>query len=229
MKPNLTNILIAGSLLLIASDATAQHRRGPGGQFGVSFSAADARGDLGFAIDQGFGLELNGGLPIAADGHLRLRGDAGFLIYGIENIQYCDFGCRVVTDLTTTNSIAYIGVGPELVLARGDIQPYVHATAGMTWFLTTSSVDYNDGWGPEGETTNYSDHTIGFKYGGGIRFRASRRVAIDMGVTRHENGPVTYLTKGDIVDNDDGSITMFPNQSEADLLNFQLGLSFSTR
>lgn len=229
MKPNVTNILLAGTLLLIATDASAQYRRGPGGQIGVSFSAADARGDLGSAIDQGFGLELNGGIPIAADGHLRLRGDAGFLIYGIENIEYCDFGCRIVTDLTTTNSIAYVGVGPELVLARGDIQPYVHATAGMTWFVTTSSVDYNDGYGPEFETTNYSDHTIGFKYGGGIRFRASRRVAIDLGVTRHENGPVSYLTRGDIVDNDDGSITMFPNQSEADLLNFQLGLSFGFR
>ena len=131
----------------------------------------------------------------------------------------------MLTELTTTNSILYAGVGPELVLARGDIQPYVFGTAGGTWFVTSSSVDYNDGYGPSDDTTNYSDHTIGFRYGGGIRFNASRKVGIDLGVTRHDNGTVSYLTKGDIVDNPDGSITMNPNLSEADLLSFNVGIS----
>lgn len=220
------SILVIGSALIMAGEAHAQHRQGPGGQIGVSFSAADARGDLGFAIDQGFGLEVNGGIPLAAEGHLRLRLDGGFLIYGMEHIDYCEFSCRVLTELTTTNSILFAGVGPELVLARGDIQPYVYATAGATWFVTSSSIDYNDGFGPVAETTNYTDHTLGFRYGGGIRFRSGGNVSIDLGVTRHDNGLVSYLTKGDIVDNPDGTITMNPNLSEADLLSFQVGLSF---
>ena len=50
-------------------------------------------------------------------------------------------------------------------------------------------------------------------------------MGIDLGVTRHDNGTVSYLTKGDIVDNPDGSITMNPNLSEADLLSFNVGIS----
>lgn len=226
MGHNVTKaILLVGSALILAGEAQAQYRHGPGGQFGISFTAADARGELAGAIDQGFGLELNAGIPLAGDGHLRLRIDGGFMIYGLERIDYCEFGCRVLTELTTTNSILFAGVGPELVLARGDIQPYVFGTAGATWFVTSSSVDYNDGYGPTDSTTNYSDSTIGFRYGGGIRFGAMNKVAVDLGVTRHDNGVVSYLTKGDIVDNPDGSITMNPNLSEADLLSFQVGIS----
>lgn len=222
-------ILLVGGALICAGEAEAQYRDGPGGHFGISFSAADARGELAGAIDQGFGLELTGGIPLAADGHLRLRLDGGFLVYGLEHIDYCEYSCRVLTELTTTNSILFVGVGPELVLARGDIQPYVFGTVGGTWFVTSSSVDYNDGYGPGDETTNYSDHTFGLRYGGGIRFHATRKVGIDLGVTRHDNGLVSYLTKGDIVDNPDGSITMNPNLSEADLLSFQIGVSIGLR
>ena len=76
---------------------------------------------------------------MAADGRLRL--DGGFIIYRIESVYYFAYGCRVGSELTTTNSILYGGVGPEIVLARGDVQPYVHATAGMSWFVTSSNTD----------------------------------------------------------------------------------------
>jgi hypothetical protein len=221
-----TSILVVGSALILSAEAEAQHRQGPGGSVGVNFVAADAIGDFGFAIDQGFGLDVNAGIPMAADGHLRLRLDGGFMIYGIESVYYCDYGCRVGSELTTTNSIFYGGVGPEIVLASGDIQPYVHATAGMSWFVTSSSVDHHDGYGSSLDTTNYSDHVFGWKFGGGLRVRTGGNLFIDLGVVRHDNGLVSYLTEGDIVDNPNGSVTMYPKLSEADLLSFQLGVSF---
>lgn len=220
-----------GLLLASTADAEAQRieRRGPGGMFGVSFVTADAVGEFGTFVDQGFGLELAGGLPVAAGGHFRLRGDFGFAIYGLERQQYCfSYSCRVVSDLTTTNSILYGGFGPELVLATGAVEPYVHASVGVTGLITSSSLDDHDGHGPYMETTNYSDAVFGWKAGGGLRFRLGngrKPVFLDLGVVHHDNGVADFLTRGDIVDNPDGSITVFPNRSEADLFTYRLGVT----
>jgi hypothetical protein len=69
-------------------------------------------------------------------------------------------------------------VGPEIVLARGDVQPYMHLTAGMSWFVTSSAVDHQPGYGSSLHTTNYSDHVFGWKFGGG---RAGNALFIDLG------------------------------------------------
>ncbi len=218
-----------GALLSFAGSAQAQRPRGPGGFFGVGLVAADAVGELGTFIDQGFGLQFAGGVPMAADGLVRLRGDLGFVVYGLERLEYCySFSCRLGSDLTTTNSVVYGGLGPELVLATGPIEPYAYATAGLAGFVTSSSLDDNDGYGPYLRTTNYSDVVFSWKAGGGLRMRLGngvRPVFLDIGVERHENGVAEFLTEGDIVDYDDGSIGIFPNRSEADLVTFRVGVS----
>lgn len=217
-----------------AQSADAQHRRhdkvrrGPGGSFSVSLVGADAVGDLGTVVDKGFGLQFGGALPMAADGHLRIRGDLGFVVYGIERLHYCGFSCRVSSELTTTNNILYAGIGPELVLSDGDVQPYVYGSAGISYFVTSSSLDDRDGYGPYLQTTNYSDAVYGLWYGGGLRFRmggARRPIFLDLGVERHDNGIANYLTRGDIVDNPDGTVTLYPNRSDADLTSFRLGVT----
>ena len=52
-------------------------------------------------------------------------------------------------------------------------------------------------------------------------------VYLDFGVERHDNGIANYLTEGDIVDHSDGSVTIYPNRSEADLLSFRFGVAVS--
>ncbi len=47
-------------------------------------------------------------------------------------------------------------------------------------------------------------------------------VWLDFGVERHENGVAEFLTKGDIIDHPDGSITVLPNRSEANLVDVPL-------
>lgn len=227
-RGRLESMLVLLGVLALAGRAEAQeYERGPGGAFNVSFIGANAVGDLGTVVDEGFGLELGAGFPMAADGMLRLRADVGFVVYGLEHIDYCGgFGCRVESTLTTTNAMTYGGIGPELVFGSGDVQPYVHTSAGLSWFVTSSSVDDHDGYGPYLETTNYSDVVFGLRYGGGVRFRmGGGRVFLDLGVTQHDNQEASYLTRGDIVDNPDGTITMYPNRSDADFLSFKLGVS----
>ncbi len=206
----------------------AQEPYGPGGALYVNFVVADAVGDLGTAIDQGYGLELGAGLPIAADGHLRLRLDGGFSVYGLERIHYCGLSCRVASTMTTANSILWVGAGPEIVFGSGDVRPYLHGSAGVSWFVTSSSLDDHDGFGPYLETTNYADAVLAWRAGGGLRFRIGNgRTFIDLGATLHDNQIARYLTRGDIVDNPDGTITMYPNASDADLLSFKMGVSIA--
>jgi hypothetical protein len=84
--------------------------------------------------------------------------------------------------------------------------------------------DYDD----FGATTHLSDVVAAWRAAAGIRLRIVNRakpVSIDFGVERHENGIAHFLTEGDILDHADGSISIYPNRSEADLMTFRVGVS----
>ena len=207
--------------------------RGPAAYLGLSFVTADPRGEMGQLVDRGFGGQIDGRLPLDRAGHVRLRGDLGFVVYGHERVRSCwslPVGCRIETDLTTTNSIFYGGLGPELVLTSGAVEPYLYATFGYAWFATRSSLGGADEWDDFASTTNYSDGAFAWRGGGGIRVRVSdgrTPVSLDLGLERHDNGIVDYLTEGDIQDHPDGSVTLFPNRTEAELLTLRVGVSIA--
>lgn len=142
-------------------------------------------------------------------------------------------GCRVELDLTTTNSIAHVNVGPQLMVPHGVVRPYVNAAIGLAYFGTTSQVEGSGNQNePFASTTNFDDITLAWDAGGGVLVRLSggpAPVLLDVGVRYHGNGEVEYLKKGDISDNPDGSISYNPTRSEANLLTFQIGVSVGIR
>jgi hypothetical protein len=163
-------------------------------------------------------------------GVLSLRGDLGFLIYGYESKRVCiqGVGCRIQARLETTNNIAFGGIGPELALPLRGARPYVHAFMGFSYFNTSSSLE--DIWGDESHftTQNLGDGTVSWGVGGGLELNLKRGrtpVSLDLGVRYHENGTVKYLTRGNIVDNPDGSVTLYPILSEANLMSYHFGVS----
>jgi hypothetical protein len=191
--------------------------------------AANPLGELGTFFDQGYGGQFHGAIPIEASRHLRLRADFGFVVYGYERQRMCfgaPIGCRIQADLTTTNSILFGGLGPELVLSTGAVEPYVNASWGVSYFATRSSLGGSNGGEDFASTTNFDDATLAWRVGGGLRVRVKggrTPVSLDFGVERHQNGLADFLTKGDIVDNPDGSITVLPNRAEANLATFRFG------
>lgn len=234
-----TVALAAGTVELVglgALKASAQQvvvvPRQPGGWVGVSLITANPAGELGSYFDQGFGAQLHGGLPLEATGRLRLRGDVGFIIYGYERQRVCfgaPIGCRIEADLTTTNNIFFAGLGPELVLATGTVEPYLNASWGFSYFATTSSLGGSADWGDFANTTNFDDATFAWRAGGGVRWavRGGRKpIYLDFGAEWHQNGLVDFLTEGDIIDYPDGSISMTPHRAEANLTTFHLGVAF---
>jgi len=224
--------LIVTVLLAVHPAEAQRHRRAESaGQFDLSFIAAAPTGELGYFFDQGFGAQFGASYPIDELGHVRLRADFGFLVYGIERQNYCfalPFGCRLNASLTTSNNIAFGGIGPEIVLMTGPVQPYLHASGGFSTFFTTSSLGDDDEYGDSFSTTHLSDVMFAWRAGGGVRVRVAngrKPVSLDFGVERHENGTAEFLRKGDVVDHPDGSITIYPNQSEANLVTFRFGVS----
>lgn len=221
-----------GSKSALKLGSEAQQQSGPRHFVGISFAVADPLGELGAFFDQGFGGQFQGGFGMAREGRLRLRGDLGFLVYGHEHHTVCAWvpiGCRIGLELTTDNTIFYGGIGPELVLMTERLAPYVYGTMGFSYFATVSHLSGADWEGDEGfSTTNYSDGVLAWKVGGGVRVRLSggeHPISLDLGLERHQNGITNFLTKGDIVDHPDGSITLLTNQSEANLMTFRVGFS----
>lgn len=227
---------MAGAALLFlgpfADAADAQRRADRAtGEWGIAFVVADPRGPMGELVERGFGAQVDGSWPLDPAGHVRLRGDLGLVVYGHERYRSCfavPVGCRIEMDLTTTNNIFFGGVGPEIVLATGAVRPYLNASAGFHYFATTSSLSGASEWEDWGNTTNFDDAGFAWRAGGGLRVQLShgrKPVSLDLAVERHDNGIVEYLTEGDIVDHPDGSITLYPTRSEADLLTFRVGVS----
>jgi hypothetical protein len=212
------------------------YRRGasnPRVALGIHLMGADAIGEFGQVVDGGFGLQLDGRFGIDRASILAIRVDGGFMIYGWERQQLCfpvPIGCRVGADLTTTNNVLYAGIGPEIAVP-GRISPYVYGTFGFSWFNTRSSLSGTNAFDndPLFDTRNFSDLVGSLRAGGGLRFQVAGRdggtpISIDLGADYHRNGVTEYLREGDILDNPDGSITLFPNRSEANYLSFRAGV-----
>lgn len=209
--------------------------RPTGGYFGGSFTIAETQGEFADYVDGGLGGSLHYIHALDPDGWLALRVDGGFAIYGYERQTVPlspTLGGRILVDLTTSNNIAWIGVGPQIGVPDGRLRPYVNGYAGYSYLATSSSVEAVDDYYYDDRdyftTTNFDDWS--FSYGGGagvyIPVRGGPQpVSIDLGVRYHNNGEAEYLREGDIQDNPDGSITLYPVRSDTDMLTFHIGFS----
>lgn len=223
---------VCAALLALGPGAAAQVPTTPAGWIWLGFSAAEPQGDLARYFEHGWGGHFGGALPVAAEGFVRLRADFGVLVYGSENRDLCfppPVGCRIGLDLSTTNNIIHGAFGPELVIPAGPVEPYVHGAVGFSYFVTTSSLGGDQAYENIATTTNFSDGSLAWTAGGGLRVRlrgGDKPIFMDFGAEYHENGVMEFLTEGGIVDRPDGSIALFPHRSDADLLVFGLGFSF---
>jgi len=201
---------------------------------GGSLTFADPVGEFANFVNDGWGGSAHVRVPVDRAGLFSLRMDAGFLQYGNERQSVCisvTVGCRIITDLVTTNNIIYLDAGPEIGFDAGPLRPYAGVSAGLAYFETSSSLeDYDDYDYDRGsfDTTNFDDLVLAWRARTGLQIRLTGRgtpVYLDLSTVYHMNGDAEYLTEGDIQDNADGSITVFPTFSEANLVTFQVGVS----
>lgn len=196
----------------------------------VDLLAASPRGAFGDRVDDAWGFLLGGRFLPRPEGPLGLRLDLGMMRYGDEHRQVClpaPIGCRVGAEIDTNNEIYVVGAGPELQAWDGRI--YAFTTLGASIFSTSSSLSGLDDDEAILSTTNQQDVVLALRGGAGVRIplrSGPSPIRLELGAEYHRNGTAEYLVEGDIVDNPDGSITIFPNRTEANVLAFRIGISF---
>lgn len=207
----------------------------PRSYVGAEGTFAHPQGEFGNYISQGWGGGVHYLLRLDPDGWIGLRADASLVNYGHERqrVRFSDtVGDRILLDLTTDNNIALVGVGPQIGLPTGAFRPYANGFVGVSYIFTSSSVGGTASGESFATTTNFDDASFAYGAGGGLYIPLSLRrnpVSLDLGVTYRHNGEAEYLRHGDIVDNPDGSITLFPVRSQTNLLTFHVGVSVGVR
>lgn len=205
---------------------------------GGDVTVAQPVGEFGDYVRNGVGVGLHGLARLGGAGAFAVRLDGNFVQYGRERTSVRlspTVGGRISADLTTSNNIYWIGVGPQLMAPRGTVRPYVNGSVGYTFFETESSLQSprsadNE---PLFRTTNLRDNTV--SYGGGlgtlVRVAGSARsiVFLDLGARYNSNGRVQYLREGDIQDLPNGDVILNPVRSRADLWTYHVGVSIGGR
>jgi opacity protein-like surface antigen len=213
----------------------APFRRAPRSYLGINFTVGQPLGQFSDFIDNGYGVSGNFVYNFDEHGVAGLRIDGTYLNYGNEKKRAClstTIGCRVTVDVNTSNNIVMFGVGPQISVPSGPIQPYLAGTVGLTYFFTESSVEGTSDSSPFAQTTNQDFATFGWTGIGGVRIPVHpgrQPVMIDFGVRYNGNGKAEYLRKGSIVDNPDGSITVNRIRSDANLLTYHVGVVIGIR
>ena len=219
--------------LVAAPTAALAQREGPPAYFfaGGTLGVAEPAGELADHVETGFGITGHVLFRPYAEGFFGLRLDGGYVNYGRESRDVMlspTIGGRITVDLRTSNDILFFGVGPQLGLPTGRVRPYLNGSVGMAYFVTGSSLSGADSDLSFANTTNYDDSV--FSWGGGagayVALRTGRLpIALDLGVRYQRTPDVSYLAEGGIEDRPDGSIALFPIQSDTELLTFQVGVT----
>lgn len=193
---------------------------------------AQPKGEFATQIDSnGFGINVGGLFRLDKEGILSLRGDIGGMQYGSETLHapYLPITGRVALDVETTNSVFWGSIGPQIQVPVGRVEPYMNAAIGFMDFNTSTSVRGSDSDYEYASSTNSDDATSAWIFGGGayLRLGSSKSWKLHAGARYFYGGNATYLAEGDIQDNPDGSVTLFPHHSKTDQVTWQVGVSYT--
>jgi hypothetical protein len=202
------------------------------GWAGGSLALALPSGEFKNYVHVGGGLNGFAAIKLVPDGALSIRLDGTFLLYGSQT-RRVPLGSGplglITVDVTTSNAIFGMNIGPQLAATSGAIRPYAFGGIGFGYFWTSSSVSGSDNSNqPFASSTNFGDGTFAVRAGGGVwieAFHGRTPVAIDVGVQYVRNGRVSYLREGSITFDALGNPVFHPIRSETHLWMIHVGVS----
>jgi hypothetical protein len=197
--------------------------------FGGDLAISQPKGEFASNVPNGYGFDLTGMFRLDPQGYFNLRADLGGVRYGHER-QRVGFPIsgRIAVDLSTDNQIGFGAIGAQLQIPDGWFRPYANAAVAATYFWTESSISGADNSESVLSTTNLDDWSHAWIFGGGVMVPFGRSIgALNLGARYHYGATATYLKKGDITDNPNGTINLNPRNSKTDLVLWQLGVSFA--
>lgn len=213
-------------------DAPPPPDYGPARSFGWAgggLTLALPSGEFKNYVHVGGGLTGFAAVKLDPEGALSLRLDGTFLIYGSETRRVPLGGgalSLVTVDVTTSNTIFSMNLGPQLTATRGPIRPYALGGVGFSYFWTGSSVSGTEHSRPFASSTNFGDATLALRAGGGVWLQVGHGrtpLWLDLGAQYVRNGRVSYLREGSITFDALGNAAYSPIRSETHLWLIHLG------
>jgi hypothetical protein len=233
MRSKAVWVLSTAFLFVCAPSLQAQIFNSTSGPSRFSIGAdgvlSQAKGEFANNVGRGWGFNVNGKFNLDYKGYLSIRADAGTLTYGRESTDASFFGIssRVNLDLVTTNDIRWGSIGPQIMIPEGPFRPYANAAIAYTDFSTTSSLSDPSGDYQSTSTQNAHDGSHAWIFGGGFQIPIGTTASLNAGGRYYYGGRASYLTRGDITDNPDGTITLHPRTSKTDMVLWQLGFTIA--
>jgi hypothetical protein len=204
-------------------------------ELGFTLITAHPVGKFADYVGPGGGFSLFGLLYMGDRPTLGLRLDLDLIVYGSNTVTRPLSPSLPLVDVevTTENSIASLALGPQLVLGRGRVRPYLHGSAGVSQFVTTTSVWSSGNPYPFASTQNQEDHAFFLSAGAGVRMLLSRSsrhpIGLELGGHYLRRGLADYLLEGKTQGGSGEEIPLEAIRSETNLATFHLGLTLGFR
>ena len=194
---------------------------------GADFAISQPKGEFAANVPTGYGFDLNGLFKLDPKGWIGLRADAGGVRYGHEHIDL-GFFSGIELGLNTDNRIEFGALGLQLQFPDGWLRPYATASYAGVHFTTESCVSNPDGLVQDQCHSNHGDWAGAGVFGGGLVIPFGKSSgSLNLGARYHYGAKATYLRKGDIIDNPDGSVTLNVRSSKTDLVLWQIGFTYN--
>lgn len=197
--------------------------------FGGDFAISQPKGEFASNVPNGYGFDVTGMFRLDQKGWFNIRADGGGVQYGHEHqsIGFAGSG-RVALDLNTNNRIGFGAIGLQVQFPDGWFRPYGNASIAAMDFSTESCLSAPDNSIEPLCHNNHSDWSHAGIFGGGVLIPFGNSIgSLNLGARYHYGARATYLKKGDIIDNPDGTVTLNLRQSKTDLVLWQVGVSFA--
>jgi len=184
---------------------------------------ARATGEFASYVRDGGGATGSLIFALGAGGNFALRLSGQALIYGSQTRRY-GLLPGITADVTTSNFIAGMMVGPQINAGTGALRAYAFGGVGFNYFATTSEVAGSNSSGSFANTTNYDDITFAIEGGGGFLLHLAGSTSLDVGARYVSNGHVNYVTRQG-VRVIGGNFTVNPVNTEVTLVAYHIGVS----
>ena len=207
----------------------------PAWEAGLVLAMALPTGAFATYVDVGGGFGLHAARFLDEGRRVAIRLDMGWTVYGHETIRVPLSPTMPFVDVevTTDNGIGSFTLGPQIVLRRGMISPWVRAAVGVSDFATTTSVNGTGSEQPFASTTNFDDATLALVTGGGLRIALSKDnphpLVLDLGAVHVWHGETEYLRKGGISADAGGNVRLDTIRSRTNLFAVHLGITLGLR
>ncbi len=178
-------------------------------------------------MGDGYGLGFRSLRRLDRHGWLALRIEGGFLLQerrrdAVPTIE------QGTLDLATSNTLLFAGVGPQVGLPRGPVQPYAHVFAGVHYLLSEAGYDgRTTGGAPVEVLITHEDGALAFGGGAGVYVpirRGRSPISLDLGATYRLGGEATYMEQA-LIPGTDRMPAHRPVTGRTDLLMVHLGIA----